>query len=353
MKEIEAAGEDDVLIQVAEVYDLALSVLTAAGLSQTQARPVARVIADCERDECRSHGLLRLPGCVSTAQHPKFVRDAEPVLEDVTPAVVRVDARNGYSLAAFEQGLPVLEQKAKALGVAVLAINNCFHFSALWPEIEAICTRNLVGLAMTPSHSWVAPAGATRPIFGTNPLAFGWPRTGRQPYVFDFATSVMARSDIAMAKLKGTSIPGGCGVDIDGNPSTDPARVLEGAMWSFGGHKGAAIATMIELLAGPLIGDLTSSDSMAYDGDERAAPFHGELVIALDPKLLGNGQDELNQARAEQLFAGFADQSARLPSERRYAARARSDTQGVHVPKSLYNRILAIAETGVDSRDKL
>ncbi|PVA07384.1 Ldh family oxidoreductase [Thalassorhabdomicrobium marinisediminis] len=330
---------DIVDLSLEEVRALALSVLRKAGLTETQAAPVAETITLCERDGRASHGLLRLPGCVMTIESANFNLQAEPEVSEPSAAVVRVDAGFGYSLPAFERGLPLLEEKAKALGVAVLAINNCFHFSALWPEVETLARRGLAALAMTPSHAWVAPFGGIKPVLGTNPLAFGWPRADKNPYVFDFATSAMARSDIAMAGTKGETLPEGCGLNEQGNPSTVPAEVLAGAMTTFGGHKGTALSTMIELLAGPLIGDMTSRDSMEFDAGEKAAPCHGELIVAFDPALLGGDDPALNEARAEALFAAFTDQGARLPSQQRYGTRARTQNTGVSIPRALYDRI--------------
>lgn len=327
-----------IVLSVDQVYAIAMQVLLRTGLSQEQAEPVAGVITAGQRDECHSHGLYRLPGCVETIAHPRFEKQAQPTIVEASAAVIRADARFGYSLLAFERALPVLERQARAVGVSVLAINNCFHFSALWPEIEAITQRGLAVLAMTPSHSWVAPAGGKRPVLGTNPIAFGWPRAGRDPYVFDFATSAIARGDISLHKIAGKPIPLGWGIDSEGNPTTSADAALAGAMLTFGGHKGSALSTMVELLAGPLIGDMTSMESMAFDGGAKAAPCHGELIIAFDPKLLG-GDDASQQTRAEALFAAFTDQGARLPSQRRYEARARSLQHGVRVPRELYERV--------------
>ena len=333
---------DEVIISVDEVCALSLEVLLHAGLSRVQAEPVARAIAAGERDECHAHGLYRLPGCVETVHSPMFARDAEPELTDVTAAFSRSNAKFGYSLLAFERALPTLEAKVRSQGVAVLAINNCFHFSALWFEVERLTERGLVALIVTPSHSWVAPEGGSRPVLGTNPIAFGWPRHGRPPYVFDFATSAAARGNIAVHELAGKSIPFGWGVDAAGTPSTDPAAVLQGAMLTFGGHKGSALSTMIELIAGPLIGDMTSMASTAFDAGHKAAPCHGELIVAFDPDTLGGPDRETNDARAETLFSAFVDQGARLPSQRRYAARQRSLQNGVRVSRPLYDRILGL-----------
>ena len=333
------AGEK-VTLSVTELFDLARHVLVGAGLAPAHADAVARVITACERDECASHGLYRLPGCVTTIRSGRLSPDAEPTIADMSPALVRADAHRAYSLLAFERAMPVLVKKAKSAGVAALAINHCFHFSALWPEIEALTQQGVAALAVTPSHAWVAPAGGTKGLLGTNPIAFGWPRPGAHPYVFDFATSAIARGDLALHDIAGKPLPEGCGVNANGNPTTDARAVQDGAMLTFGGYKGSALATMIELMAGPLIGDLTSRESMDFDAGDKLAPLHGELILAFDPAILGGGDAGAHAARAEAFLSAFADQGARLPSQRRYEARARSLAQGVRVARPLYDRIM-------------
>ena len=77
--------------------------------------------------------------------------DAVPTIVETSAAVVHADAAYGYSLLAFDRALSIVERKAKSVGVCILAINNCFHFSALWPEIEAVTERGLAAIAMTPA----------------------------------------------------------------------------------------------------------------------------------------------------------------------------------------------------------
>ncbi|UTW09129.1 Ldh family oxidoreductase [Pseudomonas benzenivorans] len=329
-----------------QARELAQDILRSNGFSEPHVQAVTATVLAGERDGCASHGLYRLLGCVSSLKAGKVAADAEPEVIDQAPSIVRVDARGGFSQLAFQAGLPVLLAKARDSGIAALAINRCVHFSALWVEIEALTDAGLVALACTPSHAWVAPAGGTQPVFGTNPIAFGWPRSGRHPFIFDFATSAIARGDIELHRRAGQPIPLGWGIDAQGQPSTDAAAVLNGAMLTFGGHKGSALAAMVELIAGPLIGDLTSAESLAFDAGSRSSPYHGELIIALDPRrFLGEDADR-HLGRAETLFASIQGQGARLPSQRRYEARGRSAGQGVQIPQALYDDLRALIVAG-------
>jgi len=327
-----------------ELHALVCRVLLQQGLSPAHAEAIARTVTAGQRDDCQSHGIYRLISCSTTIRTGKVNLQAEPMVSSSTSTVVQVDADYGFSPLAFERGLPALLQATRSQGIGALLIRHCFHFSALWPEIEAITDHGLAALALTPSHAWVAPAGGGRPVFGTNPIAFGWPRADASPFVFDFATSAIARGDLELHRSAGTPLPEGCGVDAQGQPSTDPVAVAQGAMRTFGGHKGSALAAMIELMAGALIGDWMSMESLAFDEGAEAAPCHGELILAFDPVRLSGGDTTVQQQRAEQLFAAITGQGARLPSQRRYAARQRSLAEGIKVPRSLYDNVLALSD---------
>ena len=329
-------------LEEAEV--LAKAVLKAQGFNQEQTTALSQAVIAGQRDECHSHGLYRLLNCVKTLAAGKVVANAQPEVHDHAPGIVRVDAKGGFSQLAFEAGLPILTAKAREQGIAALAINHCVHFSALWVEIEAITDQGLVALACNPSHAWVAPAGGSRPLLGTNPLAFGWPRpNGQPPFIFDFATSAIARGDIELHHRENKPIPEGWGIDRLGQHSQNPADVLDGALLTFGGHKGSALSIMIELIAGPLIGDLTSAESLAYDDGAGASPYHGELILAMDPERFLGSTLEDYMARAEDLFSSIIAQGARLPSQRRYAARQRTQKEGISIPESLYQELSRLA----------
>ena len=317
-----------------------------AGLDAQAAGAMAQVIAAGERDGAKSHGIYRVAGCLATVKAGKVVPDAVPAVVDDGSAVIRVDARGGFSCPAFAAGVPVLAERARSLGLAALVINDCTHFSALWPEVETLAAHGLAALAMCPSYAAVAPAGGARPLLGTNPIAFAWPRAGQTPYVFDFATSVVARGEIELHRRAGKPLPAGWAVDAQGQPTTDPTEALAGAMLPFGGHKGSAIATMIELLAGAMIGDLTSPEALDFLGSTGLIPRHGELVLAFGPDRFAGGRGDPG-ARAETLFAAILGQGARLPSQRRFAARARSEAQGIELSAAEMAELARLRDLGL------
>ncbi len=245
------------------------------------------MIVKGERDACRSHGLYRPAGCIKGIKSGRVSLNVEPAISSDETVIVRADAKWAFSCLALERAVPLLEKKAKKFGLAVLVINNCFHFSALWPEVEMLAERSLAAIAMNPTQACVAPAGGTKPLLGTNPFAFAWPRPGKNPYVFDFATSVVARGEVELHRINNEAIPPGWGLNAEGQLTTNAAEALSGALQTFGGYKGSALSTMIELMSGVLISDMTSRESLAFDAGSNIAPGHGELILAFSPEAFG------------------------------------------------------------------
>ncbi|MBW0157594.1 Ldh family oxidoreductase [Sedimentimonas flavescens] len=305
------------------------AIFVRAGVRPESARDVARVIVAGERDNCKSHGIYRIEGCLRVLAAGKVEPLAVPEVHDAGTSVIEVDAKGGFSNPAFYAAKDLLVARARETGLAALVIRDCLHFSALWHDVEALAEEGLASLSMCPSYSFVAPAGGKEPLLGTNPIAFGWPRRGEAPYVFDFATSVAARGEIELHRRAGTPIPEGWAVDRDGNPTTDPEAALEGAMLTFGSHKGSAISTMVELLSGAMLGEFMSKEALDFMGGTDLLPRHGALVLALDPQVFAarSGRDPI--AEGERLLTAISGQGARLPSQRRFQARAKALRDGI------------------------
>ncbi len=343
---------DGRVLTIGELSERVEAIFRKAGFNAAQAGAVTRVIVAGERDACKSHGIYRIEGALRTVKAGKVRPGAEPVLsaEDAS-AIVKVNAKGGFANPAFELGLPLLIERARLYGLAALVINDCTHFSALWPEVEAVAEQGLAALVMCPSYSTVAPTGGNKPLLGTNPFGFGWPRRDRPPYVFDFATSVAARGEIELHRRAGKPLPEGWAIDAEGRPTTDPVAALAGAMLPFGGHKGSAIGTMVELLAGIMIGDLTSPEALEALGTTALAPAHGELILAFSPEKFAAGRPGDPFARAEVLFEAIVGQGARLPSQRRFAARARSQAEGIVLSAAEIEGLDRLLALGLDAVD--
>ena len=312
------------------------------GTSDEVASILSRNCAAAERDGSKSHGLFRVPGYVSTLKSGWVDGKAEPLVEDAAGAFVRVDAMNGFTQPALAKGTPLLLEKVRQSGIALMAIRQSHHFGALWPDVEPFARQGLVALSVVNSFACVAPVGGHLPVYGTNPLAFASPREGGDPLVFDQAASALANGDVRLAAREERSLPPGSGVDRTGAPTTDPRAILDGgALLPFGGHKGASIAMMIEILSAALTGGQFSFevDWSKHPGAE--TPKTGQLLIVIDPEA-GGGRHFA--ARVEQLIGRIHDAGQeRLPGDRRYALRRQAEATGIPVTETLLAELRELA----------
>jgi delta1-piperideine-2-carboxylate reductase len=232
----------------------------------------------------------------------------------------------------------VLAEAAKTLGVAVMGVTHTHHFAALWPETEAIAAQGLIGMACVCYTPFVAPAGGNKPLFGTNPISFAWPRPGRDPLVVDMATAAMAHGEVQIAAREGHSVPLGTGLDAKGKLTTDPNEILKGMLLPFGGYKGSAIALMVELLAAGAVGERFSFEAGAADNKDGGPPRGGEFMLAISPELLA-GPDWAEHC--EGFFRRFeAIEGARLPGLRRHQNRLSTAPRQINA--DLVERIRAL-----------
>ncbi|MEZ5651978.1 MAG: Ldh family oxidoreductase [Burkholderiaceae bacterium] len=302
-----------------DIQSLALACLRAAGADAPNAEAVARVLVMAERDGASAHGLFRLPGYLAALKSGKVDGQAKPELSPRSSVILHCHGRNGFAPLSHRLVVPAMVDIARTHGLALAAITHSHHFAGLWPEVEMLAGEGLFALSCVSYMPAVAPAGGTRPLFGTNPIAFAWPRPGATPIVLDMATASMARGEVAIAARDGRSVPPGTGLDAQGRPTTDPASILDGVLLPFGGYKGGGLALMVELLAGPMVGETFSFQTVTRDNKDGGPPQGGQFLLAIDPARVA-GADPA--AATEQFVAALkAIDGVRLPGERRHSRR--------------------------------
>jgi delta1-piperideine-2-carboxylate reductase len=332
----------DRTLTVAELTSLVVAAFERHGTSPANARAVAAVVVAAERDGSRTHGLFRMAGYVSTLKSGWVDGRATPVVTDAAPGLVAVDAANGFAQPALAAGRPLLVAKARSQGIAALAIRNSHHFAALWPDVEGFAEEGFFALALVNTRSRIAPWGAKKKFFGTNPMAFACPRPGGYPLVWDQASAMVAHGEILFAAKHGHPLASGTGLDAQGNPTTDAKAVLDnGAILPFGGHKGASIAFLVEALAGALTGGRFGYEdkSAAFPGAQTSNA--GECVILIDPARTGGAVDDRLAGLFEQLAQSGVQ---RLPGDQRYAQRKKSLRDGIAVSDEAYETLQRLIE---------
>ena len=327
-----------VSISLNEIYDLAKKTLLTNGCNDENASILSDTIMRAERDGSHSHGLFRLPSYIAALKSKKVDGKAKPEIKKISSSVIKVLGNNAFAPMVLKVGLPELIRSAKETGVSVLAITKSHHMAAMWPETEAIAEAGLVGFACTSYMPMVAPAGAKKALFGTNPISFAWPRPGKTPVVYDMATASMAMGDVMVAARDGKKVPLGTGLNKAGKETTDPKEIIKGSggvLLPFGGYKGSGIALMVELLAGALIGETFSYETAEKDNKDGGPPSGGEFILAISPEKI-SGSDWNNHAN--EFFDKMKSMDGvRLPGERRH--KNRLDTGPRQINKDLIDKI--------------
>jgi (2R)-3-sulfolactate dehydrogenase (NADP+) len=322
-------------LTLVEIHDLTCRALTASKTSARNADSVAVSIAAAEADGIPSHGLLRVPTYCAHARAGKVDGFAEPRFAQAAPAVIDVDANNGFAHPAIDLGFEHLVPMTRAQGVAMLGVRNSYNAGVMGLHVGKLANAGLVGLAFANAPAVIAPWGGRKPLFGTNPIAFAAPRASNAPIIVDLASSVVARGEVLLRAQRGDPIPEGWGFDAQGRPTTDPDAVLAGgSMVPAGGHKGAAIALLVEILAATLTGACHSFDAGSLTSDDGVPAGIGQLIIAIDPDRFGGSAF---QQRLERLCATIVSEpNVRLPGSRRFSNRRKAEREGVDVSDTLH-----------------
>ena len=325
-------------LTIAQAHELVAGTLVRCRTSSDNAASVARALVAAEADGLKGHGLSRLPMYAAQAKIGKVDGFAVPVVTQAKPGLLTVDAAHGFAYPALEAAERMLPEMTRGQGVAAAAIRRSHHCGVAGHPVERLADKGLVALMFVNTPAGMAPWGGSRPVFGTNPLAFACPLHGRAPLVIDLSLSKVARGNIMTAKQRGEKIPEGWALDEHGQPTADPDAALRGTMLPMGDAKGTALALMVELLAAGLTGANFAAEASSYLDAKGPPPGTGQLVIALDPVAFGD--DAVNRfgvlATSIEAQAG-----ARLPGARRLKAREKAKVEGISVSDALLKEIEA------------
>jgi len=267
-----------------ELKKLAADIASAAGVPRADAEVLADSLVAADLSGTTTHGLSRLAIYVKRIQ--KGLIDPKPpfTIERQRGATIAVDAGNGLGQVQAFKTLERLIPMAKENGTAVATVRNSQHFGAVSYYCNLAADADLILLAMTNCEPAMSPAGGCQPYFGTNPIAASFP-TGKGFHVkVDLATSLVARGNIIAAQKRGQSIPEDWALDPDGNPTTDASAALLGTVLTMGGHKGYALAVMVEALSSVLSGAAVGSNigSMYKNLDRKQDVGHFFCLLDID-----------------------------------------------------------------------
>lgn len=237
-----------------QVKSLAANIAVAAGVTTDDAAILADSLVAADLNGASTHGISRLAIYIKRIQKGLIDPKAKLQVTRQRLATLSINANNGLGQVQATKTLDVLFPLAKSAGVACATIEHSQHFGALSYYCNRAADRNMILLATTSGEPAMSPAGGYEAYFGTNPIAVSFP-TGKGFHIkIDLATSIVARGNIIAAQKKNQPIPEGWALDPQGNPTTDASKALLGTVLTMAGHKGYALALMVEVLSSVLSG---------------------------------------------------------------------------------------------------
>jgi LDH2 family malate/lactate/ureidoglycolate dehydrogenase len=232
----------------------AAAIAMAAAVPGGDARLFAGALVDADLHGVSTHGLSRLNIYIRRIREGLIDPAAVAAIDETRPGALRVDAGNGLGQVAAMRTLEAMVPRARACGVCAATVRGSQHFGAAFHYCNAAARKDMILLAMTSCEPSMSPEGGCEAFFGTNPIAASFPTDLGFTVKIDFATSVVARGNIIAAQKQGRSIPEGWALDPGGEPTTDAARALAGTVLTMAGHKGYALALLVEIFSSVLSG---------------------------------------------------------------------------------------------------
>ena len=321
-----------------EGWNLAFNALLNHKTSKDNAKEVADALINAEFDGQSGHGLSRIPSYVEQLSSGKVNGSVNPKIISRKGSVIRIDARHGFAFPAISLALSEITKTCKSFGIAAASISRSHHFGQAGRHVEKLAEDGLIGLMFGNTPKAIPPWGGSKPLFGTNPIAFASPRETAAPLVIDMSLSKVARGKVMVANQLNEKIPEGWAIDKEGRPTTDAKKALEGAMLPIGDAKGSALALMVEMLAAGLTGSNFGFEASSFLNAEGDSPGVGQLIIAIDPSFFSG---ESFAERTETLVGAILEQPAtRLPGDKRIEKRkAREKSEKITISKDLHEKI--------------
>jgi LDH2 family malate/lactate/ureidoglycolate dehydrogenase len=327
---------------IAEARALGGAAMRGAGYDDQEARILADHVLDAALCGYEYSGLPKLLNVVDA---PDFRLPRRPITVVRETAVsAMIDGGNNTGMFAAYRAAEETIRRANTNGLAIVCLANTWMTGRSAYYCEMIARAGMVVIHTVASPPAVAPFGGTRPVLGTNPIAFGFP-TESDPLVIDMGTSAFMGTDLQFRNRLGVPIPEGVALGPDGQPTTDANMARQGALLPFGGteggYKGFGLALAMDAL-GALSADIRPADAV-----------NGYVFIAFKPDLFLPPEDyrrevtrRIAMVKATPPQPGVEE--IRVPGERGYRTRARLAREGIEIDRKIYSALGRLSDGNLD-----
>lgn len=289
MIELHIYGEEklkkDTYFQAAELRRFTQDAFVAQGLPQADAIVIANDLVEADLRGLSSHGVARIPTYCERLRRSLVNPTPNITVTRTTQVTALVDGDDGMGFIVAHRAMDEAIAMARESGLGLAAVKRSTHYGMAALYVLQAIEADMISLVFTNSSPALPVWGGRSKFLGAAPLAAGTPGGRLGPYVLDMAMTVIARGKIRLAAQRGDPIPVGLALDSEGRPTTDAAKAFEGICLPFGGHKGAALSMLMEILGGVLTGAAFAGDVINPHLDFSAPQNAGHFLMAIRPDL--------------------------------------------------------------------
>ena len=308
------------------------------GLSTNHAIICSKALINAELVGAHSHGLARLKMYCDRIQKKVINPKPKIKIKKISQSITQIDANNSIGFVAADIGIKKAIKNAKKTGIGLVGIKNSGHYGLSGYYAEQAVKKNLIVFCFTNAPPAIAPHGAKKSLFGTNPICFGTPTSSKIPFILDTAVSVINRGKIRVAAKIGKKIPKGVALDKLGKDTTDAKKALEGVQLPIAGFRGSGLAWMVDILSGVMTGG-NHGGKVKDPFDDFSGPQNiGHLFITMKPNLfVGNYSERIkeNIKRIKRLPKIKGVKEILYPGQNKYQRYKKNLNKQINIPKNI------------------
>ena len=140
------------------------------GMSDAHALISANALINAELVGAYGHGLSRLKMYCDRIN--KKVINPKPKIKfkRISSSITHIDANNSIGFVAADIAIKKAIENASKTGIGLVAVKNSGHYGLSGYYAEQAVKKNLITMIYTNAPPAVAPHGALKTLFGTNPI---------------------------------------------------------------------------------------------------------------------------------------------------------------------------------------
>ena len=325
-----------------EIEKLVYKIFLKHGMSSNHSKISAKAITNAELIGAPTHGLARLKMYCDRINKKLINPRPKIKIKKISSSVSHVDANNSIGFVAGEVGIKQAIKNAKKTGIGLVGIKNSGHYGLSGYYAEQAVKKNLIAFCFTNAPPAIAPFGARKSLFGTNPVCFGTPTSNKIPFIFDSSVSIINRGKIRVAARNKKKIPEGVALDKYGKPTTDALKALAGVQLPIAGFRGSGFAWIVDILSGVLTGG-NHGGKVKDPFDDFSGPQNiGHLFFVLKPNLfIGNYSQRIkeNIKRIKRLPKIKGVKEILYPGENKFRRYKKNLKRNIIIPKNIQKDI--------------